>query len=138
MALVVDASVTMAWCFEDEVSAYSEAILERVGREGAIVPSIWLLEVANVLLVAERGARIDQAKTAEFCRLLQDLPIEIDQSSAAIVLGPLLATGRVHGLSAYDAAYLELAARNRLPIASEDEGLKAAADAAGVSICLGD
>jgi len=132
--IVVDASVTMAWCFEDEATDYTEAALERVGAEGAVVPCIWSYEVANVLTVAERAGRVTQSKSAEFAGLLGELPIDVEDVDLSSALGPILATSGQFGLSAYDAAYLELAARQGLALAANDGRLRKAADQAGVAI----
>jgi predicted nucleic acid-binding protein len=128
---VLDASVTMAWCFNDEVTPYTETVLDRLQSASAAVPAIWPLEVVNVLLVGERRQRLTQAQTARFLELLQALPITVHHD---LKLDSLLALGRHHGLSAYDAAYLELAARLGLPLATQDEKLRAAATTVGVSL----
>jgi predicted nucleic acid-binding protein len=96
------------------------------------VPAIWPLEVANVLLVSERRQRLTQAQTTRFVELLQALPITVDRGQKG--LDSLLALGREHKLSAYDAAYLELATRLGLALATQDARLSAAAIAIGVSL----
>jgi predicted nucleic acid-binding protein len=131
---VVDNSVVMAWCFEDEASAYSERVLDRLRETPALVPAIWPLEVANVLLIAERRDRLSEAQTAHFAQLLQVLPIQVEEADTARILGPVLAVGRAHRLSAYDAAYLELAARHGLPLATQESWLRKAARNAGVAV----
>lgn len=132
MALVLDSSVALAWCFEDETTPYTESVLERLREDGAVVPAIWPLEVANVLLVGERRQRITEAQSVRFVQLLQALPITLDTETSASSLGSVLALGREHALSAYDASYLELAARQGLPLATQDAHLIAAARRAGV------
>src|SRR5437879_2260431 len=107
MPFVVDASVTMAWCFEDEATPATDAVLDRFGHDEAIVPTLWQLEIANVLLVAERRRRITHAQSLHFLDALGRLPIRSDLSAADP--SDLVATGRLHGLSAYDSAYLVLA-----------------------------
>lgn len=134
MPLVVDASVTMAWCFEDEATDYTEAALEQVGAEGAVVPCIWSLEVANVLAVAERTGRINQTKSSEFGQILADLPIDVEDVDLPSALGRILDTSRRFGLSVYDAAYLELAGRKSLQLAVNDAALREAATQAHVSL----
>ncbi len=124
----------MAWCFEDEVNAYSEAVLDRLRETEAVLPAIWPLEVANVLLLAERRRRLTEAQTAHFIQLLKALPIRVEESDITRVLGSVLAIGRSHGLSAYDAAYLEVGARQGLPLATQDARLRPAATRAGVTI----
>lgn len=132
MEFVLDMSVTMSWCFEDEATPYTEATLDRLQGATAVVPSIWPLEVANVLLSAERRGRLTEAQSARFVELLGALPIVMEQPSVDRVLGSVLPLGRQHALSAYDAAYLELAARHGLPLATRDERIITAAAAIGV------
>lgn len=133
MAFVVDSSVTMAWCFEDETDPYTEGVLDRLRETEAIVPGIWPLEVANVLLVAERRRRITEAQAVRFVQLLRALPISVEVEGLALALGAVLSIGRQHELSAYDAAYLELAARQGLPLATQDLRLREAAARMGVT-----
>lgn len=131
---VIDASVAMAWCFEDEVTDDTEAVLDRLRSEQAIVPAIWPLEVANVLLVAERRGRISEAQINRFIRLLGQLPIKLDDAGSD--LAGVVATGRAHGLSSYDASYLLLAERAGLPLATLDARLGGAATQAGVPLLI--
>jgi predicted nucleic acid-binding protein len=131
---VVDNSVVMAWCFEDEASAYTEGVLDQLRQTQALVPAIWPLEVANVLLIAERRDRLNEAQAAHFAELLQVLPILVQEADVQRILGPVLAVGRAHRLSAYDASYLELAARQGLPLATQDGRLRKAAGTAGVTV----
>lgn len=132
MGLVVDASVTMAWCFEDEATGWSEAVLDRVAQEGAAAPAVWPLEVANVLLSSERRGLISRAWSAHFVRILSGLPIAVE--AAAPRPEDLLAVGRAHDLSSYDASYLLLAQREGIPLATLDAALGTAARAAGVEL----
>lgn len=131
---VLDCSVAMTWCFGDETNPYSEAVLQDLADTGAVVPSIWLLEMANVLLVAERRKRISKAQSRRFVELLQTLPIAVDDVSAARAWDGLLSLAREQQLSAYDAAYLELAMREGLPIATLDAALRKAAKRCGVAV----
>lgn len=133
MAFVVDASVTMAWCLE-ETTLETEALLERLRETSGVVPVVWPLEVANIMLVGERRGRITQAQTAHFVQLLGTLPITVDDWAIAVAWETVLALGRTHNLSAYDAAYLELAVRQGLPLATQDARLRAAATAVGVPL----
>lgn len=132
--LVLDCSVTMAWCFEDEQSELADKVLDRLGESQAWVPSLWAFEVANVLLVAERRDRLTHADAMRFVTLLGDLPILIDASAHERALGAILATGRDFGLSSYDAAYLELAIRLGAEMATADENLRMACAKSGVPI----
>lgn len=122
----------MAWCFEDEASPVAEAALDHLRNDEAIVPGLWRLEVANVLLVAERRGRITEAQATRFVGLLALLPIQIEANPADI--SALVGAGRLHTLTAYDAEYLLLAERLAAPLATLDEGLAAAARRAGVPI----
>lgn len=131
---VVDNSVTMAWCFADEVTSYTESVLDRLRDTQALVPVIWPLEVANVLLVAERRQRITEAQTAHFLELLRALPITVDDGGVEKGWGPALTLGREFGLSAYDACYLELAMRQGLPLATQDTRQRATAKLVGVPL----
>ena len=131
---VVDCSVTMAWCFEDEVDAYADSVLTGVVTSAAIVPSIWPFEVINTLGVAERRRRLSSADVAKFLAVLNALDITIDPARPECVFGPVRLLARQQNLSAYDAAYLELAMREGLPLATRDGQLKKAARAVRVSL----
>ena len=138
MPFVLDASVTMAWCFSDEATPYTDAVLARFRTAGAIVPAVWSLEVINTLLIGERRGRVTSDDIAVFVNLLQTLRIEIEPaSSLAAAVGPVHEIGRVHGLSSYDASYVELALRRRLPLATFDARMRAAAVDLGVPLVVG-
>jgi predicted nucleic acid-binding protein len=124
---VVDNSVIMTWCFKDEDSHYSDVILNKLVGATAFVPSIWPLEVTNVLLTAERKNRIGEADSMRFLALLSELPIVVDQESPERMIKEIFALARKHNLSSYDASYLDLAMRKGLPIATLDKNLLAAA-----------
>jgi predicted nucleic acid-binding protein len=132
MPFVVDASVTLAWCFEDEATPQTEAILDRLIDDTAIVPALWELEVSNVLLMGERRGRLTEAQSARFVALLGQLPIHVD--SATVEMGAVLAAGRRYELTAYDAAYLVLAEREGVALATTDAGLRSAGKGAGVAV----
>ena len=100
----------------------------------AIVPSVWPLEVANVLLVAERKRRLSRADTARFVSLVRSLPILVEDETPDRILGEILALAREYGLSSYDASYLDLSIRTSLPIATLDQDLRKAAKRCGVSL----
>lgn len=131
---VVDTSTTMTWCFNDEMTPATDALLDQVQAMGAIVPAVWSLEVANALLVAERRRRVTAYEATRLAQLLQSLPIIIDADGAANVFGAVLALAREHTLSSYDASYLELAMRQGLPLATQDTRLRTAATRAGVPL----
>lgn len=132
MPFVLDASVALAWCFEDEATPQADGVLDQLGDDVAVAPTLWELEVTNVLLHAERRGRITESQTARFVTLLSQLPISIDTAGAD--MAGLLATGRHHSLTAYDAAYLILAEREGLPLATADAKLRAAAQAVGIPL----
>jgi predicted nucleic acid-binding protein len=125
--------VTVAWFFEDEVDAYAESVEDAMQSASAEVPGLWPLEVANALLVGERKKRATEANVGQFLELLKSLPIVLDGQTAARAWQESLQLARRHDLSVYDAAYLELALRRGLPLATLDLNLKAAAAAIGVS-----
>ncbi len=131
---VLDASVTVAWALEDERDLYSEKILDALGEGKAWVPSIWPLEVANALLMAERRRRLTRAEVENFLYLLQELPIQVEGDTVLKVWSEILLLAREEGLSVYDAAYLNLAMRLGLPLATLDQALRKAARNCGVEV----
>ncbi len=126
-AFVLDVSVTMSWCFEDESSDDTWRLLDRLADDTALVPSIWAAEVANVLLVAERQKRLQRAQSRAFVARLLSLPIRVEEATPTRMLGDVLALGRDAGLAAYDAMYLDLAIRHDLPLATLDRALRVGA-----------
>jgi predicted nucleic acid-binding protein len=137
MSLVLDNSVALAWCFEDEQTPSVMALLDRVVEAGAMAPLLWPLEALNGLLVAERRRRLDTLKRIELAALLRALPITLDDNTAEKSWEDTLRIAEAFRLSVYDATYLELAQRRRLPLASMDRALRSAAGAIGVEV-LGD
>lgn len=131
---VIDCSVVMAWCFVDEADEYADSVLDMLASAEAVAPSIWALEVANVLLVGERRNRLKEADSARFIELLRELHITADNETADHALREILSIGRVQGLSSYDAAYLELAMRHGLALATRDNALRRAAKKFGVRL----
>ena len=134
MALVLDASITLAWFIEGEATPYSTTVLERLRNEGAFVPAVWPLEVANALLMSERRGRISMADVTRAINLLGDLPIDLDSEGLSLAWGTTVPLARQQALTVYDASYLELAARSGLPLATQDTRLRAAAERAGVDL----
>jgi predicted nucleic acid-binding protein len=132
--LIIDSSVAIAWCFPDEQDDYSQSVLDALATERAIVPDLWHLEVANTLLVGERRKRSTQANTVTWLGFLASLPIGVDEETKLHAFGNTANLAREHSLSAYDAAYLELAMRRGLPLATLDEKLKTAAQTVGVPL----
>ena len=129
---VLDCSVTMAWCFDDEATPYTDGVRDSLAEMRAVVPALWPLEVANATIVGERRKRLDEARSRRFLTLLEALPIVLDEETGKRAFADTIHLARTHQLSAYDAAYLELAIRRGLPLACLDGKLKAAAAAAGV------
>lgn len=132
---VLDASVALAWAFEDEVSPYAAAAIRVLDHERAIVPRIWSFEISNALILAVRRKRIDELLAYRMLRTLHRLPIDPDEEFADPVLGRVtLRFGIDYSVTAYDSSYLELAVRRGLPLATQDSHLAHAAAAAGVNI----
>ena len=130
--LVLDCSVAVSWCFEDEASAETDALLDRVAGEGAVVPALWHLELGNVLIQAERRKRLTAADTTTRLELIADLPITTDDETPVRALREVLTLARAEGLTTYDAAYLELAMRKGLPLATKDRAIIEAAKRIGI------
>jgi predicted nucleic acid-binding protein len=130
--LVIDGSVSGGWCFPDEASPLTEAVFEEVARSGAIVPALWLYEMANILTVAEQRGRIEARNAAVIRDALSDLHIELDHTRTLRSLPALAELARDHRLTGYDAAYLELALRTGSTLATLDGALERAAPQAGV------
>lgn len=136
-ALVLDASVTMAWAFKDEKTIYTSQVLKSLDVGKAYVPSIWSLEVCNTLLVAERHGRLSQTDSLQFLSFLWQLPIEAEIMPSDRLAGEsfvILALARMHQLSVYDASYLHLAMQLGCPLATMDNALHKAALEAGVPL----
>lgn len=134
---VVDNSVVMSWCFRDQANPYADSILERLTEAVAYVPSIWSLEVVNMLLAAERRKIMGEADSVRFIKLLSQLPIFVEYESHEKVMKELLGLARAHSLSSYDASYLDLAMRKGLPLATLDKNLRKAAQSTNVLILKG-
>ncbi len=134
MTFVLDCSVTMAWIFPDEASAETDRLRDSLTGGRAFVPALWPIEVGNVLSVATRRKRIARDEWGRIRHNLEALPIEIDPVSTSVVWGSALELAHEHELSVYDAMYLELAVRMRLPLATLDRALASAALGLGVSV----
>jgi len=130
----LDASFTFQWLFADEASPAGDAALGLVSTSGAAVPTLWFVEVANGLGMAERRGRLTQAGLQDALRLLRSLPLSVDEPASLSRSEPVLDLMRTHRLTAYDATYLELAARRGLPLATGDKALWRAAAAVGVTL----
>ena len=138
-AFVLDTSVTMRWLLESEKAAdqkYAENVLKSLVESAVLVPSLWHLEVTNVLLVAEKKKTIEQGDVERFISQLERLPIDTDSMTSHQAFNRIMALSRAYKLSSYDGAYLELAIREGLPLATLDKDLKKAAEKASVELYL--
>ncbi|OBZ93159.1 hypothetical protein ADU59_22045 [Pararhizobium polonicum] len=134
MTIVIDASIALAWCFEDEASEETDAVAQDVIANGGLVPSLFHLELANVLLQAERRGRISASEIAQRLDLLAQMPIETDLQTVGRAWSETLSLARAHKLTSYDAAYLELASRKGAILATKDKALAGAARQIGVVV----
>ena len=134
MAFVLDCSVTLSWLLPDERSATTDALVDDLERTTAVAPAIWPYEVANALLVAQRRARIREDDLIRVRRALAALPIEVEAVASDHVLSAVSDLGRRLDITNYDAAYVELAARRRLPLATLDARLRKACAALKVEV----
>jgi len=134
MSFVLDAPITLAWLFEDESTPETEAVLDRLRQEQALAPELWLYEIANGLVMGERRQRLTEAQSRRFVELLQTLPIEITPTDKSTLWSNLINLAREQNISAYDAAYLETAMRNGIPLATQDNALRKAAQRIGVAL----
>ena len=134
MTVVIDSSVTLAWHFEDEITAASDDVLHRVGDEGAVVPTLWRFEVGNGLQMGIRRKRISAAFRDQVFARLSRLNIVTDGECDAYAWSAGVRLSERHNLTLYDAVYLELAQRRRVELATLDVALARAAAAEGISI----
>ena len=128
-SFVLDASVALAWCFNDESTPTAWGLLDRLSAAPGHVPALWALEIGNILLGAEKRQRITQARTVEFLGILGELDIRVDQDMHGCAFRDVLPLARDQNLTTYDASYLELAMRLGLPLATKDKALARAAAA---------
>jgi predicted nucleic acid-binding protein len=136
LSLVLDSSATLAWCFEDERTEPLRQLLDQVVENGAVVPSLWRFEVANGLQMAVRRKRIDEGFRDRILGNLATLEISVDAESDVQVWSTTTRLAALYGLTIYDASYLELAQRRRLPLATQDAALEQAARQAAVPLSL--
>ena len=135
MPLVVDASVALAWALPDESSAYADEVLIAVEQQGLRVPELWPREIANGLAVAYLRKRMESADEDTFLAALSQLRIEIEKPSSALTaIRDATAAAKRYGLTAYDAAYVDLAARDGLTLATLDTAMRKAAKNFGVTL----
>lgn len=134
---VLDCSAALPWVFANEITPATEALLDDLVNGGrAWVPALWHLELANVMLGAQRRGKIDKAGVEKYMATLKTLDIEVDDETMSVAWSKTLALGESYGLTAYDAAYLELALRKGLPLASLDVPLRQACTKAGGQLLL--
>jgi predicted nucleic acid-binding protein len=136
MAFVLDSSVALAWVLPDESNADADAVFSRLTQERAVVPALWSVEVGNALLMASRRARIETTKVRDLLSVLYSLPIDAEDSPDRDVLLRSLSFAEKHSLTIYDATYLELAVRRKMPIATFDSRLKSACIAAEIAMLV--
>ena len=136
MPFVVDASAALAWFFADERAPETQALLLRLDTDRAVAPAIWPSEMANAFLMAERRKRISAADIAQYLSDLAVLPVRIERALAPDDMAAVIDLARRHTLSTYDASYLDIALRLKLPLATRDAGLAAAAAALGLKKLL--
>jgi predicted nucleic acid-binding protein len=134
VSFVVDNSVALAWCFEDEHTKPLMDLLDRIAETGAYAPSLWPLEALNGLLMAERRRRVDATRRQRLAGFLRALPVTLDTETADQAWTATIRLAERHRLSVYDAAYLELAQPRKLPLATQDEDLIKAAKAMGTTV----
>ena len=134
MSLVLDGSVALAWCFADETTTAVDEIMLRAAREGAVVPSIWRLEVANGLRSGIRRGRLTTAQRNDLLASFREIMIETDTETDRLAWTTTLNLADRHGLTPYDASYLDLSRRRGLPLASLDRALRAAAEAEDIPL----
>ncbi len=138
MNLVVDASFALAWVLEDEATPETDRVLDALGAGGkAFVPALWHWEIGNALLSVERQKRCSGAEASRHLALLRLLPIELDEAAVSQAWSATRALAQKHKLTGYDAAYLELAIRRSLPLASLDAELLAAAKRESLELLVG-
>lgn len=133
MAFVLDASVVLGWSLPDEANERADRALARVARDRAVAPTLWWFEVRNALVVNERRGRLEPATTDAILAHLAALPVALDTAAESEAV---LALARRHGLSVYDAAYLELATRLEAPLATLDAALADAARGEDIALLL--
>ena len=133
---VLDASIVLTWCFPDEESQKADAIAERIAAgDRVVVRAFWRHEMLNALLVGEKRKRLTPELTQSFIEDLDRLPVDVDiPASSAVIFSATQALCRKHRLTAYDAAYLEIAIRETNALATVDEELRRAAIAEGVQL----
>lgn len=135
---VLDASLTLAWALDEAETQYTRAVLAEVLEHVVTVPTLWPLEIVNAAVMAARRGRIDKDEVQALIGLVRGLDVEVDEQGLRVAFDVVSDLAQQHGLTSYDAAYLELALRLDAPLATIDAGLARAARAAGVELFLQD
>jgi len=134
LSFVLDASVALCWCFEDEADRYARSVFPVLRSLPAVVPAIWPAEFGNGLMVAERRKRISQTAVTALLSAFRELPIPEDDRCQWQTRRELVSMARQHGLSVYDTLYLDIALQQELPLAMIDKQMKRAARKLGVEL----
>lgn len=134
MTFVADASIGLAWCFPEEETPATRKLLDRVADEAAVVPGFWFIELTNILALSEKKGRISKEEVAEFIFLIEGFSLDVDHECSTRAFAHLLPLCREHHLTAYDAIYLDLARRRRLPLATLDRPLAKVAGKLGIKV----
>ena len=134
MAFVLDSSVALAWLLPDEGSEATDALADRLEHEPAVVPAIWPLEVGNALLIAQRRGRLTEKEVDRLLSVVVELPIETEPAALNDRMSSVMSMARKLGLTAYDAAYLEIAKRRAIPLATLDARLRHACGQSGIEV----
>ena len=133
-AFILDCSVTIAWCIEDEATQKTDALLERLRDFGAFVPQLWGYEFANVMLQAHKRKRLSSSQLVTVFELMEDLPITIVGETVFAAFKDIMAISQAENLTSYDSAYLALAMGKKLPLATLDKALRRACKNVGVAV----
>ena len=133
-AIVIDASMAMSWCFLDEATPATRKLFDGMVEASAVVPAWWYIEITNVLYLAEKSRRIPAHRVVEFIATIDDLRVEIDHEGPQRAFSHILPLCRAHGLTSYDAIYLDLAQLRKLPLGTLDEPLRKAAKKMGIKL----
>jgi predicted nucleic acid-binding protein len=135
---VVDASVGFSWIYPDQATPETDSLLNEIATgAAAVVPSLWFLEMANVLLTAQRRRKLTAHQRKTALQKLAAMQFTVDEEAARNAFDKISELAEKYGLTAYDATYLELALRRKLPLASRDETLRSAAVRSGVALMTG-
>jgi predicted nucleic acid-binding protein len=129
---VADASIAMSWCFLEEATPATQSLFDDLGKVRLVVPSLWFLDIANVLYLAEKNRRIPNDRVHAFIKFVSNLNIEVDDEGFRRAFGPVLSLCRTYRLTSYDAVYLDISQRRRLALATLDEQLRKAAKKVGL------